>query len=242
MALKAELEDCAFPYVSSNRAFVILHSGIEFFTDPLDAFRDADIVFFLASLPLTGPDRASLLEKNINIYIEFGKALEQVASRTCKSIVVANPANTLAYVLMQTAPSLPRSNFAALNRTDHNRARSLTLDACRKACTLYSLVLSRRRVLAALRPLRHLRLGKPRKHHVHRPHPRENPWDPTAGGRSGPRAVGENAAGAGGAARLGFDGAARRRVERPVGGASERGRGSRLVFGHERRWKRGNWR
>lgn len=136
MALKAELEDCAFPYVSSKGVFVILHSGIEFFTDPLDAFRDADIVFFLASLPLTGPDRASLLEKNINIYIEFGKALEQVASRTCKSIVVANPANTLAYVLMQTAPSLPRSNFAALNRTDHNRARSLTLDACRKACTL----------------------------------------------------------------------------------------------------------
>ncbi|CBK20544.2 uncharacterized protein [Blastocystis hominis] len=123
VALKAELEDCAFPYVSS----------IEFFTDPLNAFRDADIVFFLASLPLTGPDRASLLEKNINIYIEFGKALEQVASRTCKSIVVANPANTLAYVLMQTAPSIPRSNFAALNRTDHNRTRSLTLDACRKA-------------------------------------------------------------------------------------------------------------
>lgn len=118
---------------------MISHPGIEFFTDPLDAFRDADIVFFLASLPLTGPDRASLLEKNINIYIEFGKALEQVASRTCKSIVVANPANTLAYVLMQTAPSLPRSNFAALNRTDHNRARSLTLDACRKACTLLPL-------------------------------------------------------------------------------------------------------
>ena len=139
VALKAELEDCAFPYVSSICFCSRSRLGIEFFTSPFDAFRDANLIFFLASLPLTGQGRASLLEKNANIYIGFGKAMEQGACRDCRAIVVANPANTLSYILMRCAPSIPRENFVALNRTDHNRARSIVLDLCRQKCVFPSL-------------------------------------------------------------------------------------------------------
>ena len=111
--------------------------AIEYFTDPRQAFANADVIFFLASLPFSGESRRDLLCKNINIYIDFGKALEECAHKNCVSIVVANPANTLAYVLMTNAPSLNRKNFLALNTTDHNRARSIALKICRERCTVF---------------------------------------------------------------------------------------------------------
>ena len=73
------------------------------------------MIFFLASLPLTGGDRSSLLSKNISIYSDFGKALT--------------------YALMASAPSISRKNFFALNTTDHNRARSIALRICRERCS-----------------------------------------------------------------------------------------------------------
>ncbi len=53
-----------------------------------------------------------------------GKALDAVASRDVKVLVVGNPANTNAYIAMKSAPSLPAKNFTAMLRLDHNRAAS----------------------------------------------------------------------------------------------------------------------
>jgi malate dehydrogenase len=53
-----------------------------------------------------------------------GKALDAVASRNVKVLVVGNPANTNAYIAMKSAPSLPAKNFTAMLRLDHNRALS----------------------------------------------------------------------------------------------------------------------
>jgi malate dehydrogenase len=39
-------------------------------------------------------------------------------------LVVGNPANTNAYIAMKSAPSLPKKNFTAMLRLDHNRAIS----------------------------------------------------------------------------------------------------------------------
>jgi malate/lactate dehydrogenase len=47
-----------------------------------------------------------------------------VASRNVKVLVVGNPANTNAYIAMKSAPDLPRKNFTAMLRLDHNRAAS----------------------------------------------------------------------------------------------------------------------
>ena len=47
-----------------------------------------------------------------------------MASRNVKVLVVGNPANTNAYIAMKSAPDLPRENFTAMLRLDHNRALS----------------------------------------------------------------------------------------------------------------------
>jgi malate dehydrogenase len=69
-------------------------------------------------------ERADLLAANAQIFTAQGKALDKVASRDVKVLVVGNPANTNAYIAMKSAPSLPRENFTAMLRLDHNRAAS----------------------------------------------------------------------------------------------------------------------
>ena len=69
-----------------------------------------------------GMERKDLLLENAKIFIEQGKALDKVASRNVKVLVVGNPANTNAYIAMKSAPSLPKKNFTAMMRLDHNRA------------------------------------------------------------------------------------------------------------------------
>ena len=69
-------------------------------------------------------ERKDLLLENAKIFIEQGKALDAVASRNVKVLVVGNPANTNAYIAMKSAPSLPKKNFTAMMRLDHNRALS----------------------------------------------------------------------------------------------------------------------
>ena len=58
------------------------------------------------------------------IFTVQGKALNEVASRGVKVLVVGNPANTNAYIAMKSAPGLPRENFTAMLRLDHNRSLS----------------------------------------------------------------------------------------------------------------------
>lgn len=110
-----ELEDCAFPLLHS-----VIPTG-----DPLVAFKDADYALLVGARPRgPGMERADLLAANAQIFTAQGKALDQVASRNVKVLVVGNPANTNAYIAMKSAPSLPRKNFTAMLRLDHNRAAS----------------------------------------------------------------------------------------------------------------------
>jgi malate dehydrogenase len=71
-----------------------------------------------------GMERKDLLSANAQIFTAQGKALNAVASRKVKVLVVGNPANTNAWIAMKSAPDLPRKNFTAMLRLDHNRAAS----------------------------------------------------------------------------------------------------------------------
>ncbi len=110
-----ELEDCAFP----------LLVGMVGTADPKVAFKDADYALLVGAKPRgPGMERKDLLLENAKIFVEQGKALDAVASRNVKVLVVGNPANTNAYITMKSAPSLPAKNFTAMLRLDHNRALS----------------------------------------------------------------------------------------------------------------------
>ncbi len=110
-----EIDDCAFP----------LLAGMTAHSDPMTAFKDADVALLVGARPRgPGMERKDLLEANAQIFTVQGKALDAVASRNVKVLVVGNPANTNAYIAMKSAPSLPAKNFTAMLRLDHNRALS----------------------------------------------------------------------------------------------------------------------
>ena len=110
-----ELDDCAFP----------LLAGMTAHGDPMTAFQDADYALLVGSMPRkAGMERSELLSINGKIFVGQGKALNAVASRNVKVLVVGNPANTNAWIAMKSAPDLPRKNFTAMLRLDHNRAAS----------------------------------------------------------------------------------------------------------------------
>jgi malate dehydrogenase len=71
-----------------------------------------------------GMERKDLLAKNAAIFKEQGKALNDFASRDVKVLVVGNPANTNCRIAQACAPDLPKENFTAMTRLDHNRASS----------------------------------------------------------------------------------------------------------------------
>jgi malate dehydrogenase len=110
-----ELEDCAFP----------LLAGVVITDEPNVAFKDADYALLVGARPRSkGMERKDLLEANGAIFTGQGKALNDHANRDCKILVVGNPANTNAYIAMKSAPNLPKKNFTAMLRLDHNRALS----------------------------------------------------------------------------------------------------------------------
>jgi len=110
-----ELDDCAFP----------LLYGMAPSADPMDAFKDADIALLVGARPRgPGMERKDLLEANGKIFGPQGKALDRVAKRDVKVLVVGNPANTNCLIAMKNAPSLKPAQFTAMMRLDHNRATS----------------------------------------------------------------------------------------------------------------------
>jgi len=110
-----ELEDCAFP---------LLH-GMVPASDPMVAFKDAGIALLVGARPRgPGMERKDLLEANGRIFAPQGQALDRVASREVKVLVVGNPANTNCLIAMKNAKSLKPAQFTAMMRLDHNRATS----------------------------------------------------------------------------------------------------------------------
>ena len=108
-----ELDDCAFP----------LLQGMVAASDPMVAFKDVDVALLVGARPRgPGMERKDLLEANGKIFSPQGKALDKVAKREVKVLVVGNPANTNCLIAMKNAPSLKPQQFTAMMRLDHNRA------------------------------------------------------------------------------------------------------------------------
>ncbi|MBX7096338.1 MAG: malate dehydrogenase [Myxococcaceae bacterium] len=110
-----ELEDCAFP----------LLQGLVPTDDLKTAFKDIDVALLVGAKPRSkGMERKDLLEGNAAVFKAQGAAMNEVAKRNVKTLVVGNPANTNAYIAMKSAPGLEKKNFTAMLRLDHNRALS----------------------------------------------------------------------------------------------------------------------
>ncbi len=110
-----ELDDCAFP---------LLHGMIPT-SDPMVAFKDVEVALLVGARPRgPGMERKDLLEANGKIFAPQGKALDAVANRKVKVLVVGNPANTNCLIAMKNAPRLKPTQFTAMMRLDHNRAVS----------------------------------------------------------------------------------------------------------------------
>jgi malate dehydrogenase len=111
-----ELEDCAF----NTLADVVLTD------DAKIGFRDADVAMLVGARPRgPGMERKDLLLANAQIFSAQGKALNEVASRDIKVLVVGNPANTNALIARENAPDIDPRNFTAMTRLDHNRAMAM---------------------------------------------------------------------------------------------------------------------
>ena len=108
-----ELRDCAFPLLADIVA-----------TDDADmAFNEADYALLVGAMPRgPGMERSDLLSANGKIFGPQGAAMNRVASRDIKVLVVGNPANTNALIAQSAAPDLDPRNFTAMTRLDHNRA------------------------------------------------------------------------------------------------------------------------
>ena len=110
-----ELDDCAFP---------LLH-GVTTSDDPNVAFKDVNYALLVGSRPRgPGMERKDLLQANGAIFTVQGKALNDLAARDVRVLVVGNPANTNCLIAMKNAPDLDASQFTAMTRLDHNRAIS----------------------------------------------------------------------------------------------------------------------
>lgn len=110
-----EIQDCAFPTVNTVVA-----------TDEARvAFRDCNVAMLVGARPRgPGMERKDLLMANAQIFSAQGKALDAVADRDVRVLVVGNPANTNALIAQRNAPGLNARNFTAMTRLDHNRAVS----------------------------------------------------------------------------------------------------------------------
>ena len=121
-----ELDDCAFP----------LLQGMVAASDPMVAFRDIDVALLVGARPRgPGMERKDLLEANGAIFVPQGKALDKVASRDVKVLVVGNPANTNSLIAMKNAKGLQPRQFTAMMRLDHNRALTQVAQKTGKAVT-----------------------------------------------------------------------------------------------------------
>lgn len=113
--VKMELEDCAFPMLSK----------IAIGSDPEKIFEGVDYAFLVGAKPRgPGMERKDLLAENGKIFVQQAKALNRVASRDVRVLVVGNPCNTNCLIALHNAPDLHPSQFQAMMRLDENRAKA----------------------------------------------------------------------------------------------------------------------
>ena len=114
-----EVNDCAYPLVQD----------IVVTDDAGKAFDGAGYALLVGSKPRgKGMERGDLLKENGKIFKPQGQALNEAAQRDMKVLVIGNPANTNALIAMRNAPNLDPTQFTAMMRLDHNRAKSLLAD------------------------------------------------------------------------------------------------------------------
>jgi malate dehydrogenase len=110
-----ELNDCAFPTLNKVTAT----------DDAKVAFKDSGVGLLVGARPRgPGMERKDLLMANAQIFSAQGKAINEVADRNIRVLVVGNPANTNALIAKANAPDINPRNFTAMTRLDHNRALS----------------------------------------------------------------------------------------------------------------------
>ena len=111
--VKFELEDCAFPLLNSITTTFNLNQG----------FEQCDYALLIGAKPrMTGMERKDLLKDNGKIFKPQGKAINEVASKKIKVLVVGNPANTNALITMHNAPTIDPKQFTSMMRLDHDRS------------------------------------------------------------------------------------------------------------------------
>lgn len=109
------MEDCCFKLLKK----VTIHCN------PDEAFDNLDFGILMGGASRKpGMERRDLFECNRKVFEEQGKSLNNHAKKTCRVLVVANPANTNCLITSKNAPSIPKSNFSCLSRLDYNRAIS----------------------------------------------------------------------------------------------------------------------
>jgi malate dehydrogenase len=107
-----EINDCAFPTL--NKVTATSEANV--------AFKDCEFAMLVGARPRgPGMERKDLLLENAKIFSAQGKALDAVASREVRVLVVGNPANTNSLIAQRNAPSLAPKHFTAMTRLDHNR-------------------------------------------------------------------------------------------------------------------------
>jgi malate dehydrogenase len=110
-----ELEDCAFPLVTS-----IIPT-----TDLDEGFRGINWALLVGSVPRKqGMERKELLGINGKIFTGQGRAIEKNAASDVRVLVVGNPCNTNCLIAMNNGKAVPSDRWFAMTRLDENRAKS----------------------------------------------------------------------------------------------------------------------
>lgn len=111
--LAMELEDCVFPLLKE----------VKIGSDPEEVFGGVHYALLVGAKPRgPGMERKDLLADNGKIFVGQGKALNRVASRDVRVLVVGNPCNTNCLILMHHAKDIPKNQFHAMTRLDQNRS------------------------------------------------------------------------------------------------------------------------
>jgi malate dehydrogenase len=109
-----ELEDCAFPLVTS-----IIPT-----TDLDEGFRGINWALLVGSVPRKqGMERKDLLGINGKIFTGQGRAIEKNAASDVRVLVVGNPCNTNCLIAMNNGKGVPSDRWFAMTRLDENRAK-----------------------------------------------------------------------------------------------------------------------